>query len=689
MTNNEENVSGETIGVGNGLATASSTTERVHHNHPLYIHPSNTQGLVLTSLKLEGSENYSLWSKSMKLVLRGNNKLGFVLGTCKKSNYDEDLHELWDRCNAIVLAWIVNTVSKDLISTVIYASDAHKVREDLRERLKELWDEFKALMPPPGCGCPESKQYAITSNLRSYGSFSWALMSLILMIRVNMAVSLMFKLKAVNKQLCSVTDYKFKKKGGNHANNASTSGNGHPTSESQYQPQNFMLDKGKEVSPVAKAATHAGTTGAGIFTALLSSVVDYNWIVDTGATNHMVHNEKLLNRLNALTDISKSKVHLPTGEQVTITKTGDACVFKNKVLQDVLYIPEFKYNMFSVAKITKELNCFAALYPDFCVFQELFTGKSSSGVIVGSTISSNLVRSEHFKCNIKCLRSDYDSEFLNHQVSALLKEHDTLHQSSCVYTPQQNGVVERRHGYILDIDRALRFQASIPLRFWGDCVCTAIYLLNRIPTVMLQNKSPFEKFFGRVPSLDHLRVFGSLRYATNVKCTDKFSPRAFPAIHLGYSCSQKGYVLFGLTPKTLFNPLTVDDNFLSSCDPIPPEVVPPLPSSLSPFSFELLDPFLPSSAPVADPSSSHLPSPPSVSLQPRRSTRSSKLPIWMSDFYIPTKDAPSYPISSYVCYDHLSLAYRASLAVFSAIVEPTSFAEASKDPKWVVLTPNF
>ncbi|XP_075080667.1 uncharacterized protein LOC142166140 [Nicotiana tabacum] len=106
--------------------------------------------------------------------------------------YEHSLHELWERCNAIVLDWIINVVSPNLISTVIYASNAHKVWEDLKEmfdkvniskgyylhkeittltqdvssvsvyfsRLRELWDEYEALEPPPSYGCPESRRHA-------------------------------------------------------------------------------------------------------------------------------------------------------------------------------------------------------------------------------------------------------------------------------------------------------------------------------------------------------------------------------------------------------------------------------------------------------------------------------------------------------------------------------------------------
>ena len=59
-----------------GGPSSSTESERVDHNHPLFIHPSDTQGSVLTSIQLLGSENYSLWSKSLKLVLLGKKQVG-------------------------------------------------------------------------------------------------------------------------------------------------------------------------------------------------------------------------------------------------------------------------------------------------------------------------------------------------------------------------------------------------------------------------------------------------------------------------------------------------------------------------------------------------------------------------------------------------------------------------------------
>ena len=107
-----------------------------------------------------------------------------------------------------------------------------------------------------------------------------------------------------------------------------------------------------------------------------------------------------------------------------------------------------------------------------------------------------------FNVNIKIIRTDNGSEFLS--MKDFFLNNGVEFQRSCVYTPQQNGVVERKHRYILNIARALRFQSNLPLFFLGECVLTAVYLINILPTPLLNQKSPFELLYNKPPIYSHL-----------------------------------------------------------------------------------------------------------------------------------------------------------------------------------------
>lgn len=104
-----------------------------------------------------------------------------------------------------------------------------------------------------------------------------------------------------------------------------------------------------------------------------------------------------------------------------------------------------------------------------------------------------------FETSVKIFRSDNGTEF-----KCMLPYFDKsgiIFETSCVGTPQQNGRVERKHQHILNVARALMFQGNLPVRFWGECVLGAVYLINRTPSRLLKNKTPYELLFGKEPSL--------------------------------------------------------------------------------------------------------------------------------------------------------------------------------------------
>lgn len=137
--------------------------------------------------------------------------------------------------------------------------------------------------------------------------------------------------------------------------------------------------------------------------------------------------------------------------------------------------------------------------------------------------------------------------------------------------------MERRHRHILETTRAIKFQGGLPSKFWSICVEAAVYIINRIPSTVLHNKSPYEMLFHRVPTLDHMRIIGYLCYATRLPKQDKFGARAIKVVMMGYGDHQKGYRLYDLENNTFFT--SRDVAFFESIFPFQSSQASPFPIS--------------------------------------------------------------------------------------------------------------
>lgn len=139
------------------------------------------------------------------------------------------------------------------------------------------------------------------------------------------------------------------------------------------------------------------------------------------------------------------------------------------------------------------------------------------------------------------IRSDNVPEFM---LREFYDEKGIIHHKSCVYTPQENGRVERRHQHILNVSRALMFQSKLPKKFWSYVVLHVVYLINRISTKILNNKSSYEVLYNEVPDLSTLKVFGCLSYASTLLVNRyKFDPRVKKCAFLGFKSGIKSFVL--------------------------------------------------------------------------------------------------------------------------------------------------
>jgi hypothetical protein len=168
---------------------------------------------------------------------------------------------------------------------------------------------------------------------------------------------------------------------------------------------------------------------------------------------------------------------------------------------------------------------------------------------------------KHFKstmenildCHIKILRSDCGGEYSKSEFQSFCSSNGILHQFSCPHTSQQNGIAERKHRHIVDMALTLISQSSLPLNFWPYAFSTAVFLINRLPSVSRQLVSPWECLFGSTPDYKSFRVFGCTCYPLlRPYSKHKLQPRSVPCVFLGYACNAKGFLCYDISAHRFY-----------------------------------------------------------------------------------------------------------------------------------------
>ena len=108
-----------------------------------------------------------------------------------------------------------------------------------------------------------------------------------------------------------------------------------------------------------------------------------------------------------------------------------------------------------------------------------------------------------FESSVVKVRSDNGSEFRNTQVEELCNEIGTKHEFSATYTPQQNGVVERKNKTLITLARAMLDDYGISQRFWAEAINTACHAANRVYLHKFLKKTPYELLVGRKPNISY------------------------------------------------------------------------------------------------------------------------------------------------------------------------------------------
>ena len=155
-------------------------------------------------------------------------------------------------------------------------------------------------------------------------------------------------------------------------------------------------------------------------------------------------------------------------------------------------------------------------------------------------------------------------EYLSKQFQSFMFQNDILHQTSCVDTPSQNGIAERKNRHLLEAAWALLFQMHVPKHFWADAISTTCFLINRMSFFVLNWVTLFQTIFPHKSLFPiESRVFRCTCFVWDVRPhVSKLDRKSLKCIFLGYSRVQKGYKCYCSTLQRYF--VSIDVTFFEA-----------------------------------------------------------------------------------------------------------------------------
>ncbi|GJY20493.1 ribonuclease H-like domain-containing protein [Tanacetum coccineum] len=436
--------------------------------NPLFLQNNDNSNAPIVNVKLTGSDNYKKWSTDMRIALKGKNKMVFVDGTCVRPVTSPILSQQWERCNAIVLGWILRS---NLLA---------------REPILDVKEAFNIV----------SREESHRGLHPSSGSSS---------VMKSLDILLVFKRNPnLVKQRGNYNSRSFN--GNVEAQKGTSTSTGSTTFDNAFTKEQMM----KILSLINEKPT--GNANVSM----------------EGANQHLTVSTK--NMFNVI-DISSLNltVSQPNGTLAKIIVVGNLRLSANIVLYDVLVVPEYGVSLLSVHKLIKDSKLFVGFDEHTCYIQDLNLIKI---VGIGNEFGGLYMFDEDKNGKSKCGMSDYVfvchvSKDLWHcrlgypsdQVLSILSKNIGLnydkHVSPCDICHKAKQIMD---SFSLSDHKSVTVGDLVHLDLWGPY---KVVSREGLLSYVLSGASPYLLVYGKEPPFSHIKCFGCLCYSTVLN--DKFS----------------------------------------------------------------------------------------------------------------------------------------------------------------------
>jgi len=168
-----------------------------------------------------------------------------------------------------------------------------------------------------------------------------------------------------------------------------------------------------------------------------------------------------------------------------------------------------------------------------------------------------------FSTKVKIIHTDNGIEFFMHDFFA---SKGSIHQTTSIETSEQNGIVKRKHQYLLNVTRTLLFQSSLPAVFWYFVVQHIAFLINCMPTPLLNNVTTYEKLYKScVIFLIYVFLDVCATFLPFLLIEKKLDNHVVPDVFLGFKLNTKGFLFLNLKSHKI--DLSINVIFHENCFP--------------------------------------------------------------------------------------------------------------------------
>nr|GEW70503.1 hypothetical protein [Tanacetum cinerariifolium] len=379
----------------------------------------NHPGMTLTSTPFNRS-HFLGWSRTIKMALGAKLKLEFIDGSSPKPAVIHNDYQRWVRCDYMDTCWILNSMVAELSESFLYAQFTSDLWKELEARygqsngpliyhverelskvtqgnstvaayfnkLKKFWDELHSLNGVPVCNCGKMRECTcgVTEKFLEIDSSSY--------IAKETPFDFEYENRVQNGKIdldqrmvaavCQEVMKMFKGKDSDQSN---------VTSSSKPHAGTFFYG----CKPYSLYSFHVSLNTLSKY---LQLDIRIDWIVDTGASDHM---SPYLHLFQSIRILKKPiRIKLPDGTSKWVDKVGHIQINSSLILHNVFYVPEFKVNLLSVGKLLKTQSLIAIFLPTMFLFQDpstkkvLAVGEGFNNLYICKPSSSSSIKQSSF-----------------------------------------------------------------------------------------------------------------------------------------------------------------------------------------------------------------------------------------------------------------------------------------------------